>query len=203
MFTEQGKPLLLFWSWVCHSFRKLKLQLVTPWGGKKSGRNKDLVRFHLILALISLVYKGVELKHCAFDQWSSTWGRQARSKNPFIWPQFYFTAIQWGQYQISQLLVTPSTYVKTRNLTTQCQRKDFLVEIRPSLHSVATCPPHYEFSHRAAEMCKGRTVSEKGKISRYEKSRPSLCALMVSTLHLQEMNACSLQSLILFWFITI
>lgn len=50
---------------------------------------------------------------------------------------------------------------------------------------------------------KAVTISEKRKISRYEKYRLSLCALMVSTLHLQEMNACSLQSLILFWFITI
>lgn len=47
------------------------------------------------------------------------------------------------------------------------------------------------------------TVSEKNKILRYENYRLSLCALMVSTLHLQEMNACSLQSFILFWFITI
>jgi len=50
---------------------------------------------------------------------------------------------------------------------------------------------------------KAGTVSEKRKISRYKKYRLSLCALMVSTLRLQEMNACSLQSLILFWFITI
>lgn len=161
MFTEQGKPLLLFWSWVCHSFRKLKLQLVTPWGGKKSGRNKDLVRFHLILALISLVYKGVELKHCAFDQWSSTWGRQARSKNPFIWPQFYFTAIQWGQYQISQLLVTPSTYVKTRNLTTQCQMKDFLVEIRPSWYTVLQPAHHTMNSHTELRRCAKAELSLK------------------------------------------
>lgn len=42
------------------------------------------------------------------------------------------------------------------------------------IHRFATCPPHYEFSHRAVEMCKGRTVSEKGEILRYEKSMPSL-----------------------------
>lgn len=50
---------------------------------------------------------------------------------------------------------------------------------------------------------KAGTVSEKRKILRYEKYRLSHCALTVSTLSLQEMNACSLQSLILFWFITI
>lgn len=36
MFTEQGKPLLLFWSWVCHCFRKLGLKLVTAQGGRKT-----------------------------------------------------------------------------------------------------------------------------------------------------------------------
>lgn len=50
---------------------------------------------------------------------------------------------------------------------------------------------------------KAGSASEKIKILRYKKYRLVLCALTVSTICLQEMNACSLQSLILFSFITI